>query len=215
MISLSRTLGVSSYLVRPFNAGIDGPYMTCDRFTSPSVTGQFRIRSFLTTLRNLSFAMWFVLLCRTIDSSAFLTSLALNMPLFESTVDRKLNALLSLDTLMLLASSAYNLSETRLNFNTCPSDMCTINAFSTHESIVTRKSFVMRASDKMFARLVLQNQTSMDPKFAFVLVSREPPLECILNISPSVVCRTFDTNFSLQNRCSIDSLSKRIQSGLT
>src|SRR5210317_2190555 len=164
---------------------------------------------------NLSFAMWFVRLWSTTASSAFLTSLALNIPLLWSTVDKNLNALLSLDIHMLLASSAYNLSETRPNFNTCPSEMCTTNALSTHESIVTRKSFVIRANDKMFARLVLLNQTSIDPKFAFVLVSSEPPLECILNISPSVVSLTFVTSFSLQNRCSLDSLSKRIQFGLT
>src|SRR5210317_2023112 len=159
---------------------------------------------------NFSLAIWFVRLWSTTASSAFLTSLALNIPLLWSTVDKKLNALLSLDIHMLIASRAYNLSETRLNFSTCPSEMCTTNALSTHESIVTRNLSVMRASDKMLARLFLQNQTSMEPKLAFRQVSRDPPFECILNTSPSVVSLTSDTSSSLQNKCSLDSLSKRI-----
>src|SRR5210317_1852550 len=123
-MSLSLTLLDSWYRVLPLIGGIGGPYMACDLLMSPTVTGQFLIKLFFTTLTNLSFAMWLVFRFRTTASSAFRTSLARYILLLPSTVDnKKLKALLSLEMFMLLASSAYSLLETRLNLNSSLRDV--------------------------------------------------------------------------------------------
>ena len=176
--------------------------------------GQFRIQLSLTTRLNFSSAIWLVRRWSTTASSALRTSLLLKDALLLATVLRKLKATFNLDIFTELASYTYKPGEMHMNFITWPSEICTLKPFSVSVSRVTRNCSVTRAKDKILARHLGLYHTENPPKCPFWLVSRVPPEECSLNISPSDVAFTPVKNFRLLNMLSVDSLSRRIQFGL-
>ena len=147
-------------------------------------------------------------------SSAFLISRCLKSLLLLATIERKENAVLSLNRSTLLASNRYNPGRKRMNFITCSSEICTENAFSISVSRVTRYFSLTRARDKMLAKQFGLYHTWKLPNRPFWSESRMPPEVCIRNNSPSVVVATSVNNFLLRKICSVDSLSRRIQLGL-